>query len=118
MARTATSSNLAILHPNPRRGVRADSWQDEDPMGVFFKKEQVRLGTRFVYFGRLEHGLIWRVDSIYTWEKAQNSDRMVSRRVPYCQRLQDDVRLICESTGERKKVGFNYLCYSAVWRLA
>lgn len=117
MARSATSTNLAILHPNTsRRGVRADSWQGEDP--IFFHKEQVRVRTRLVYFGRLEHGQVWRVESIQTWQKSRRSDRLVAARVGYCHRLNDEVTLINEATGERRTVGFGYICYSAVWRLA
>ncbi len=86
-------------------------WQGHDP--VFIQRDQLSIGTTLTYFGRLNHGMQWKVTEIY-------SVRDSGRRKFHTSvtRLSDVIMLQRVGSNETRPVGFMYLSYSAIWRIA
>lgn len=85
-------------------------WQGMDD--IFLHRSQVNLGVEFVYYGRLDHGAIWRVSEIKTYSPGGRTTK-----VDTVQTMHDNVVLVRRGSNETRQIGFTYLSYSAVWRL-
>jgi hypothetical protein len=86
---------------------------------VFFHKSQVRIGTHLECKGRrTPNGKVWIVKSIRTFSIIRGQYR--SRKVNEVQKLSDAIELI-STDGKRREyleLSFDYLSYSAIWRIA
>lgn len=89
-------------------------WQGEDD--VFFHKSQLKIGTELMKFGRIDHGSVWAVTAIYTWAYNLRDEwhYVLATEVKH---LYDEIVLVNNATGERHRVRFSALSYSAIWRL-
>lgn len=82
---------------------------------IFFHKTQIKIGTRLRYMGRLAPNTTWVVTSIRT--RDSKTGRL--RPSDSVQKLSDDVYLRREDNRRDLRQGtFQYLSYSAIWRLA
>lgn len=89
---------------------------------VFFTKSQVRIGTKLINVGR-RNNLIpmeWEVTRIYTYSIVRGQYR--SRRVETVNKLSDAIELVPVNApkGYQRKfleLSFDYLSYSAIWRI-
>ena len=84
---------------------------NEDP--VFFRKHQLRVGTALRFCGRTHTGELWFVTGIYTTDRG----RHVPRAETFPQTLVDLVRLKNHQTQQVRFINFQYLSYSAVWKI-
>jgi hypothetical protein len=84
--------------------------------GVFFNKDEVKTGTRFIHYGRRDRPTHWVVNGIWTIT-GRGSDR-VKARIYTVRTLSDRLEIRCEETGEFRTMSFEYLVYSALWRVA
>ena len=94
-----------LVHPE------TDDNQPDDP--VFFHKRQLRVGTALRYYGRTGPGQLWFVTGIYSTNKGQH----VPRKETFPQTILDLIRLRNHETGEVRFMSFQYLEYSAIWRI-
>ncbi len=100
--------------------ISGDPIQQPDP--VFFKKNQITIGTELVYYGRHAPGTKWKVARILHFynevpsRKNHWEGRLRFRRVEQPQTLNDALVLHCEN-GARMELTFQYVSYSAIWRL-
>jgi len=100
---------LVANNEQPRK---AGKWQGIDD--VFFHHSQVRIGTRLINYGRLDHGSIWEVREMF--ELSQSGRR---KRVDAIEYLRDThIVLIRIGSNETRQMKFAGLSYSAIWRLA
>jgi len=95
------------------------SW-DKIPIAVFtdpifFHKSNIRLGTRFRNYGRLTSGTTWVVQAI--WTLSHSSFGVSRHMITNVRTLKDRLEMHCEETGEIKTLAFDYMSYSAIWRL-
>lgn len=84
----------------------------DDP--IFFRKEQLKLNTALVYYGRHKPDSKWFVSRIWTFHLINGQYR--SHRVSTPRTLSDAVEVTCED-GTIMELTFQYLSYSAIWRL-
>ncbi len=97
--------------------------QQEAGDPVFFKKNQITIGTELVYYGRHAPGTKWKVARIlHFYNETPNKrnhweGRLRLRRVEHPETLNDALVLHCEN-GARMELTFQYVSYSAIWRLA
>jgi len=90
-------------------------WQGHDP--VFFHRQQVKVGVRFVNFGRMDHGSIWEVIQIYT-HVVLASGNIRRSQVEQVERLSDDVLIRRQGRNDPRRCKFSTLSYSAIWRIS
>jgi hypothetical protein len=83
---------------------------------VFFRKDQIMIGTVLVYYGRRNPGKTWRVMRVRNFKRVNGE--CVGKWDRFVKGLQDEVELHCEETGDWVYLHFGYLSYSAIWRLA
>lgn len=90
-------------------------WRGDDE--VFFQPSQITVGTRILYFGRLDHGTTWRVSGITThrWTK---SNRLFGYNATVVRRSDDELLLVREGSNETRTMRYSYIEGSARWRLA
>lgn len=83
---------------------------------VFFHKSQVRIGTAFVYMGRMDPLSVWTVVDVHTFARSKNGWKR--RRAEEVAKLKDEVVLHREG-GQHKslQLSFQYMSYSAIWRM-
>lgn len=91
---------------------------------VFFKKDQIREGVCLINYGRRNpQGTKWIVKRVlHFYQEEPNSrnrwqGRLRHRKVSCPETLMDAVVLHCEN-GAKMELTFQYLSYSAIWRLA
>lgn len=99
---------LVVSNDTPLIGKK---WQGDDP--VFIHRSQLNIGTTLTYFGRLQHGAQWKVKEIYSI-----SDTGRRKYHTNVTRLDDTIMLQRVGSNETRPVGFMYLSYSAIWRIA
>ena len=82
---------------------------------IFFHKSQLAVGARFRHMGRLRPGTTWVLQRIWTMRKERYGD--VRMHTTSVQTLRDRLELRCEEDGNVRTPSFQYLSYSAIWRL-
>jgi hypothetical protein len=82
---------------------------------IFFHKSVVKVGTRFTYHGRLFPGTTWIVYRI--WHIALSNGERVRTNPAWVVALKDRIEMRCEETGEIRSLSFDYISYSAIWRV-
>lgn len=87
-------------------------WQGDDP--VFFHRRQIRIGTHLLNWGRIDHGITFRVTRI----RSVPAGKARSVDVEVCQHMADTVTLQRVGGTETRVISFAGLSYSAAWRLA
>ena len=82
---------------------------------IFFTKDQLKVGSILKYYGRHAPNTTWEVTSIrfYIMHKGQ----LRSHKVKSPQTLADQVEIKCRNDGTCMECSFQYLSYSAIWRL-
>jgi hypothetical protein len=85
-------------------------WQGNDP--IFIHRTQITPGVEVMNFGRLDHGSIWIIESIF---RSNNVRRSYQQQVT---RLDDGMILRRKGSNETRTMKFNNFSYSAIWRLA
>src|SRR4051812_19743235 len=81
---------------------------------VFFRKDQITVGTRLTYMGRSDTGAVWEVYRIYSFDRKKGKDV----RVEVCKRLKDEVQIRRVSNtkppkrhGKQMFMSFQYFSY-------
>lgn len=82
---------------------------------IFFHKSQLAVGAKFRHMGRRRPGTTWTLQRIWTIKNEKYG--RVRMHVASVQKLNDILELRCEEDGEVKTAVFQYLSYSAIWRL-
>jgi hypothetical protein len=85
-------------------------WQGLDD--VFLHRSQVNIGSELLYYGRLDHGSVWRVVEIKTFSKGGRA-----YKIDYIKTMRDVVVLLRRGSNETRQVSFAQLSYCAIWRL-
>lgn len=98
---------LRLIKASPKPGPNNDS--------VFFTKDQLKVGSILRYYGRHAPNTVWEVTSI-RYCVIHNSE-LRSHKVTIPQTLQDQVKVKCRNDGTCMELSFQYLSYSAIWRL-
>lgn len=116
----AKRPRLRLVSNNPRPRSKAKDtalarWQGPD--SIFFHKSQIKIGTRLLNFGRLNHGQIWRVIEIYTWAP-DGHGHLVQAPATEVTRLSDDIVIESTNPHQIRQTTFSTMSYSAIWRLA
>jgi len=102
------------------------------PDPIFFRKEDIHKGTRFICVGRTAPAnSTWTVQKITTWISVKplyvpknRRSRYISNAggyfedIPTARHLSDIVTLYNPATGETRELTIGYISYSAIWRLA
>ena len=101
--------------PTPTR------WQGDDD--VLFHRRQIKRGVRLIYSGRTNHGDVYVVDEIRSHRLSKRRDANGQRKaieygVDSPVHLSDWVVLKRLGSNQWRTVQFQYLSYSAVWRIA
>jgi hypothetical protein len=105
---------VANNHNNPEEP--SLRWQGDD--NIFLHKRQVKVGTKVMNFGRLDHQSLWEVIEIRTYNMASTgTGRIMSKLVQEVNKLSDDVTVRKMNDGETRRISFATLSYSAIWRL-
>src|SRR4051812_40925652 len=95
----------------------------ERPDDVFFRKNQIVVGTQLVYSGRTDPGAVWEVVGIYTYDRRRGEDVMTHS----VRTMADEVhvrKVSGKSNNAAHEIGatifmtFVYFSYSAIWRIA
>lgn len=84
---------------------------------VFFTKESLKIGTKLEYWGRLAPGTTWEVIGIQSYQKIKNKTQWRTIQVETTNKLNDDIMLRHQQTGETRRNTFGYLSYSSIWWL-
>lgn len=95
--------------PTPTR------WQGDDD--VLFHRRQIKRGVRLIYSGRTNHGDVYVVDEIRS-HRVNRRGTSVEYGVDTPVHLSDWVVLKRLGSNQWRTVQFQYLSYSAVWRIA
>lgn len=82
---------------------------------IFFKKEQLKIGMSLKYYGRHRPGTTWEVVGIWYFPLVRGQYRR--HKVDTVVTLQDQIDVVCKETGQHMELTFQYLSYSAIWRL-
>jgi len=85
---------------------------------TFFHKSQIEFGTRILCLGRLTPNTIWEVVGIESHFLGTKAGDIKLKKVNQIRYLSDVITLQNLETGEKKRMSFIYLSYSAIWRLA
>lgn len=85
---------------------------------TFFHKTQVDFGTRLVCFGRLNPMSIWEVVGIESHFLGENVGDIKLKKVNQIRYLSDLITVKNVQTGQKRKLPFSYMSYSAIWRIA
>lgn len=85
---------------------------------VFFHKSQIEFGTKILCLGRLTPNTIWTVIQIESHFLGGKVGKIKLKKVNQIRYLNDVITIQSEETGEKKRMAFIYLSYSAIWRLA
>jgi hypothetical protein len=102
---------VVMLHKQQKEP-KLSGWQGQDD--VFLHRSQIYVGAELMYYGRTDHGSIWRVTGIRTTSKHV----MGTQPVQVVQRMKDDVELTrIGNLADVKQVTFGYMSYSAIWRM-
>lgn len=91
-------------------GAVPKKWQGED--NIFLHRSQINIGLELIYFGRLDHGSIWRVIEIKTYSPGGRATK-----VAHINSLGDTVVMLRRGSNETRQISFSYLSYSAIWRV-
>ena len=86
------------------------------PDNVFFTKEQLTVGSQLQYFGRTNPGAIFTVTYIRSWRRSGKGNYYATRE-EVVQRLDDIITVVASPGKDMRKFSFQYLSYSAIWRL-
>lgn len=82
---------------------------------VFFSKDQLKVGSILKYYGRHAPGTTWEVTKIWYFTKVKGQYR--SHRNQTVTKLDDAIEVVCQDDGTIMELTFQYLSYSAIWRL-
>ena len=85
---------------------------------TFFHKSQIEFGTKLLCLGRLTPNTIWTVIQIESHFLGVKVGEIKLKKVNQIRYLNDVITIQSEETGEKKRMPFIYLSYSAIWRLA
>ena len=94
---------------------------------VFFRKEQLTIGTKLVYMGRTDPNSIWEVSKIHhNYYDVYSNIRHRNVKVPktflsliFLRRISNAPPIKGrKKMGNRLELNFGYLSYSAIWRIA
>jgi hypothetical protein len=83
---------------------------------IFFHKSMVEIGTVFIYLGRMAPNTRWKVTNIVT--RTSKNGMTYPRSTTRCERLGDDLTMVCLDTDEARTATFGYMSYSAIWCIA
>ena len=86
---------------------------------IFFHKGQIKVGMILLYMGRLDPQSRWRVTSIKSHFKTSATSKSPYRlrEVDSVRHLSDDIHMEHTRTGATRSCTFQYLSYSAIWRI-
>lgn len=83
---------------------------------VFFRKEQISVGTVLVCRGRRTNpNTTWEVRRIFTFRLVRGQYK--SKKVNTVECLLDAVELYCPQKKKYMELSFQYLSYSAIWQI-
>jgi len=85
---------------------------------IFFHKTQLHVGTRLSYYGRNDSMSSWDIIEIKSHFLGNTVGQYRIRKVEEVRHLSDIVEVRNIHTGQRRKMSFSYMSYSAIWRLA
>lgn len=112
--------SAAIKRPHLRAVTNGDvptptRWQGDDD--VLFHRRQIKRGVRLIYSGRINHGDVYVVDEIRS-SRVNRRGNLAEYQVDSPVHLSDWVVLKRLGSNQWRTVQFQYLSYSAVWRIA
>jgi hypothetical protein len=121
MAKRATAEVIQFINNHAKRGDNKPPkrvlWREDDRF--YFHAGQIEIGTRLLYYGRIDHGDIWTVEKIKHFYKSdagvykyQYVDEMVG------QGYADDVLIRCLRTNELRQISFRTISTGVNWWLA
>lgn len=86
---------------------------------IFFTKEQIVRGIELQHCGRLDPGSIWVVTNIRSQFAGKVPGNYSWREVPAIRHLSDEITLrrVGGRNGEIRTATFQYMSYSAIWRI-
>jgi hypothetical protein len=99
---------------------------------VFFRKEQLTIGTKLVYLGRTDPNSVWEVAKIHQNYSARNIfyEKVIRHRniktpetflsLIFLRRISNSPQTKLKGyrkMGHRLELNFGYLSYSAIWRI-
>jgi hypothetical protein len=108
MPRRRKISTTPIVYFN--KNDKPTKWQGSDD--VFLHMNQVIVGLELIYWGRLDHGSVWQIVEIKSYSKSGRTSLVRS-----VQTYKDDIVMLRLGSNETHQVSFQYLSYSAIWRL-
>lgn len=106
---SSTNTNVIALHPRKHNLL--------DPIGPW-APEQIKVGTKLCYFGKLNPGVEYTVTYIKSWRRSSKGNYYGTRQ-EIASHLSDEISLIGRWHGERdlRVMSFAYLSYSSIWRI-
>lgn len=82
---------------------------------IYFTKSSVKLGTRIKYYGRINPGSVWVVQTIWTFRNEKYG--RVRSWIADVRTIHDVLEIRNDRTGEIRNVSFEYVSSSARWRI-
>jgi hypothetical protein len=96
--------------------ITGDPWRWQGTDDVFFHRSQIKPGVRLVFFGRINHGDVWRIHEIRSYATTPQG-RLLTRKLEVVEHLSDEVVIVDQVTNRVRNLRFATLSYSACWRI-